>query len=106
MFLTKRKWPRFSEPQLCRNHIYTIAIVKFSNSSIQDLFNFDKGTCMDSLKLKKNGIKIYPLDIGVGFLLLKEDDIIRKIEEQLGKAKIIDCDPAQRLINEIIKILC
>ena len=49
MFLIKRSWPRFSE--LCRNHIYVIAIVKFSNRSIQNLFNVDKGTFMDFRKL-------------------------------------------------------
>ena len=38
MFLIKRSWPRFSEPQLCHNHIYVIAIAKVSNRSIQNLF--------------------------------------------------------------------
>ena len=44
--LYKKKLVSF-EPLFCRNHIYIIAIVKFSNSPI----NVDKGTCMDSHKL-------------------------------------------------------
>ena len=35
-----------SEPQLC-----VIAIVKFSNRFVQNLFNVDKETCVDSRKL-------------------------------------------------------
>ena len=35
------------------SHIYVITIVKFSNRSIQNLFNCDKWTCMDSCKLYK-----------------------------------------------------
>ena len=33
----KGSWPRLSEPQ----SYYVITIVKFSNRSIQNLFNFD-----------------------------------------------------------------
>ena len=51
MFLIKGSRSCFNEPYLCRNHIYIVAIVKFSNRSIQNLFNVDKGTCMDSRKL-------------------------------------------------------
>ena len=51
MFLIKRSWPCFSEPQFCWNHIYVIAIVKFSNGSIVNHFNVDKRTCMDSCKV-------------------------------------------------------
>ena len=38
----------------CRCHIYVTTIVKFSNGSIQNLFNVDKWTCMDSHKLTCN----------------------------------------------------
>ena len=50
--LIKRGWCRFSEPYLCHNHIYVIAIVKFSNRSIQNPFNINKWTSMDSHKLQ------------------------------------------------------
>ena len=51
MFLIKIRWPQFGEPQLCRSHIYIIAIVKFCNRSVQSLFIVNKGTCMNSCKL-------------------------------------------------------
>ena len=51
MSLIKRSWPHFGEPQVCRNHIYVIAVVKFSNRSIQNLFHFYKWSRMDSHKL-------------------------------------------------------
>ena len=50
MVLMKKSWSRFSE--LCHNHIYFLAIIKFSNRSIQYLFSVEKRTCMDSRKLR------------------------------------------------------
>ena len=38
-------------------HVYFIAIVKFSNRSIENLFNVDKGTCMDSHRLSSKFVK-------------------------------------------------
>ena len=43
MFLLKRSWSRFSETLLCRNCIYVITIVKFSNRPLQILFNINEG---------------------------------------------------------------
>ena len=43
----KRNWPRFSLPKFCRSSIYVIAIVKFSNSPIQNILNFPQWTSMD-----------------------------------------------------------
>ena len=37
-------------------------------------------------------MKVYPFDKGIGFALLNDIDSISKIEEKLGKSKIIDCD--------------
>ena len=36
----KRNWPRFRLPKFFRSSIYVIIIVKFSNSPIQNVFNF------------------------------------------------------------------
>ena len=52
---------------------------------------------------KNNSTKIYSFN--KGFLALKEDKAIRKIKKQLGKAKKIDFDPLQTLINKIQKQL-
>ena len=42
-------------------------------------------------------IKVYLFDKGIGFALLNDIDPISKIEEQLGKSKVIDCDSANYL---------
>ena len=47
----KRNWPRFSLPKFCRISIYVITIVKFSNRSIQNPFNFPQRTSMDFCKV-------------------------------------------------------
>lgn len=50
---------------------------------------------------KNNGSNIYLFNKGASFVLLKQNDAIRKIDEQLEKPKIIDFDPAQRFTNKI-----
>ena len=48
-----------------------------------------------ALKQIKNSkqMKVYLFGKGIGFALLNDIDTICKIEEQLGKSKIIECDP-------------
>ena len=51
-----------------------------------------------TLKKKRqlnNNTKIYPFDKEPGFLVLSEGDAIKKTEEQLRKAKVIDEDPTK-----------
>ena len=45
-------------------------------------------------------MKVYPFDKGIGFALLNDIDSISKIEEKLGKSKIIDCDPINFLTGK------
>ena len=45
--------------------------------------------------------KDHPFDKGSGFVILSERDAIKKIEEQLGKAKLINEDPTQKYTNKI-----
>ena len=47
----KRHWPRFSLLKFCRSSIYLITIVKLSNRSIQNLFNFPQRTSTDFCKV-------------------------------------------------------
>ena len=56
------------------------------------------------MKHDKN-ISIYPFDKGTGFVVIKEEDAIRKIEEQIGKSKIIDHDPTPTLLKKFQKEL-
>ena len=53
-----------------------------------------------------NNIKVYPFDKGSGVVVLSEGDVIKKIEEQLGKAKVIDEDPTQKYTSKVQKHLC
>ena len=46
----KKSLPHLNELWLYRNHIYIIIIVKFSNRSIQNLFNVNEETGKDSRK--------------------------------------------------------
>ena len=47
----ERTCSRFNDLKFRRNHVYVIAIVKFSKRSIQNLFHVDNRFCMDSRKL-------------------------------------------------------
>ena len=53
-----------------------------------------------------NNTKVNPFDNSSGFVVLSEGDAIKKIEEQLGKANIIDEDPTQKYTSKIRKHLC
>ena len=59
-----------------------------------------------TLKLLKNNelMKLYRFDKGVGFALLNDLDDISKIEEELGKSKIIDLDPTNLLTGKFQRL--
>ena len=48
--------------------------------------------------------KIYSFDKGSGFVVLSEKNVMQKIKEELGKAKIAKNDPTLKLTNKIQKI--
>ena len=48
---------------------------------------------------------IYPFDKGTGFVVIKEEDAIQKMEEQIGKSKVIDHDPTITLLKKFQKEL-
>ena len=50
-------------------------------------------------------ISVYPFDKGTGFVVIKEEDAIQKIEEQIGKSKAIDHDLTPTLLNKFQKEL-
>ena len=50
-------------------------------------------------------MKVYPFDKGIGLALLNDTDHISKIEEQLGKSKIIDYDPTNLLTGKFQRLL-
>ena len=62
----------------------------------QDNLRKTERTALNKLKNEQQ-MKVYQCDKGTGFALLNNIDDISKIDEQLGKSKIIDCDPTSLL---------
>ena len=56
------------------------------------------------MKHDKN-INIYPFNKRTRFKVVKEEAAIRKIEEQIGKSKIINHDPTPTLMNKFQIVL-
>ena len=50
-------------------------------------------------------LRVYPFDKGSGFAIMKEDDAIKRIKEQIEKSSIIDYDPTTTLLNKFQKEL-
>ena len=50
-------------------------------------------------------LKVYPFDKGSGFVIVEEEDAIKRIEKQIGKSVIIDYDPTTTLLNKFQKEL-
>ena len=50
-------------------------------------------------------ISTYSFDKGTGFVVIKEEDAIQKIEKQIGKSKVIDHNPSPTLLNKFQKEL-
>ena len=63
-----------------------------------------KREALKEIRQINNNTKVYPFDNGSGFFVFSEKDTIKKIEEQLGKAKVIDEDPTQKCTSKIQNI--
>ena len=72
---------------------------------IKDNLSKGQGKALKETKQINNSTKVYPFDKDSVFVVLSEGDAIKKIEEQLGKAKIINEDPSQKYTNKIQKHL-
>ena len=79
---------------------------KNRNMKIKDNFSKEQRKALKEIRQINNNTKVYPFDKGSGFVVLSEGDAIKKIEEQLGKAKVIDEDPTQKYTSKIQKHLC
>ena len=44
-------------------------------------------------------LKVYPFDKGSGFAIIKEDEVIERIQEKIGKSTIVDYDPTSTLLK-------
>ena len=70
----------------------------------QHNFSKTQRTALKELKSDQQMI-VYPFHKGIGFALLNDIDDISKIEKQLGKSKIIDCDPTTLLTGKFQRFL-
>ena len=50
-------------------------------------------------------LQVYSFDIGSGFVIIEEEDAIKRIEEQIGKLIIINYDRTTTLLNKFQKEL-
>ena len=94
---------KFSIVESLRQNISRI-ITKDLKKKHKNNLSFAERKALTEMKHDKY-ISIYPLDKGTGFVVIKEEDAIQKIEEQIGKSKIIDHDPAPTLLKKFQKEL-
>ena len=67
---------------------------KNRNIKIKDNFQKEQRKALKEIRPVNNNTKVYPK--ASGFVVLSEEDAMRKIEKQLGKAKVIDEDPKHK----------
>ena len=94
---------KFSVAESLRQNISKI-ITKDSKKRHKNNLSFAERKALTEMKHDKN-ISIYPFDKGAGFVVIKEEDAIQKIEEKIGKSKVIDHDPTPTLLNKFQKDL-
>ena len=76
------------------------------NMKIKDNLSQEKQKTLKEIRQINNNTKVFPFCKGSGFVILSEEDAIKKIKEKLEKAKVIDEDPRQKYTCKIQKHLC
>ena len=89
---------RLNVAELLRQNISRI-VTKALKKKHKNTLSFAERKALTEMKHDKN-ISIYPFDKGTGFIVIKEEDALEKIEEQIGKSKVIDHDPTHTLLNK------
>ena len=79
---------------------------KNRNMKIKDNLSKEQRKALKETRQISNNTKVYPFDKGSRFVVLSKGDAIKKAEEQLGKAKVIDGDSTQKCTCKIQKHLC
>ena len=90
---------KFSVAELLRQNIRRIMTKDLKKKHSNNL-TFAETKVLTKMKHDKN-ISIYPFDKGTGLVVIKEEAAIQKIEEQIGKSKIINHDPIRTLMNKL-----
>ena len=66
---------------------------KNRNMKIKDNLSKEQRKALKEIGQINSNTKVYPFDKGPGFVVLSEGNAIKKIQELLAKAKVIDEDP-------------
>ena len=83
-----------------------VSDILLKNFNIKTTDNLTKNERIAIKEIKNNtDIKIYPFDKENGFTIINDADAISKIEEQLGKANVINYDPTQSFTRKIQNLL-
>ena len=77
---------------------------KYTNKKHRNNLTIGQRNAIREIKNDAN-LKVYPFDKGSGFVIMKEEDAIKRIEKQMGKSIITDYDPTTTLLNKFQKEL-
>ena len=94
-----------ADAQSLRQNVCHI-LKKNRNMKIKDNLSKEQRKALKETRQISNNTKVYPFDKGSKFVVLSKGDAIKKAEEQLGKAKVIDGDSTQKCTCKIQKHLC
>ena len=73
---------------------------KFINKKLPSNLTKDQQIALKDLRNEPE-LKVVPFDKGVGFVLIHKDEMIRKISNELGDAKVISKDPTNALVRKV-----
>ena len=73
---------------------------KFINKKLPSNLTKDQQIALKDLRNEPE-LKVVPFDKGVGFVLIEKDEMIRKISNELGEAKVISKDPTNALVKKV-----
>ena len=74
---------------------------KNRNMKIKDNLSKGQQKALKEVQQINNNTNVYTFGKGSGFFILSEGNAIKKIEEQLRKAKVIDEAPTQKYTSKI-----
>ena len=80
-------------------HEVSNILLKHINFKLPSNLNRDQRNALRDLKDDAN-LKVVPFDKGTGFVLLKKEDMIAKISEQIGEARVLTKDPTNSLVTK------
>jgi len=80
-------------------HELSNMLLKHVNTKLPSNLSRDQKQALKELKNDEN-LKVVEFDKGTGFFLLEKADMIAKINEQIGEARILNKDPTKTLVTK------